>query len=324
VTLRRRQAFTLIELLVVMAIMGLLFALLAGALQKVRETANRTSCANNLRQIGLALHAYHDRNGSFPPAYLSNLIPGTLPSQDSTGNCTWNEIGPGWGWAAYLLADLEQTGLQGQLNFGLDIMDPANSVGRNTALKVFTCPSEPRPDNFTVVDANGNPLLDINNQPITVAYSNYVAMNGAPNGVTSDAYDNNGAFIRDVGFQMKDITDGLSNTLFIGERCTNMSLTTWVGAVHGAVVPDLRYSDQANQLVNAEADSAMVLAHGSTTHLPNNPLVFDADATASFHILGVNFLFGDGAVRPISNTINPDTYQALCTRKGNEIVPPDF
>jgi prepilin-type processing-associated H-X9-DG protein len=110
----------------------------------------------------------------------------------------------------------------------------------------------------------------------------------------------------------------LSNTLFIGERCTNMSNTTWVGAVQGAVVPDLRYSDLPDQMANAEGDSALLLAHGSTTHLPNNPLVFDADATASFHINGVNFLFGDGSVQMINSNIDPNVYQALCTRNGGE------
>jgi prepilin-type N-terminal cleavage/methylation domain-containing protein len=313
-----RSAFTLIELLVVIAIMLALVGLLLAAVQKARETANRMACQNNLRQIGLALHAYHDRMNGFPPAYFSNLTPGTMPSQDSGGDCTWNEIGPGWGWGAYLLGDLEQGDLQKSINFALDIKDPINATARNTKLSVFICPSEPRPDNFTVVDASGNPLLDTNNNPITVAYSNYVAINGAPNGVTSDAYDNNGAFIRNTGFGMKDITDGLSNTLFIGERCSNMSHTTWVGGVQGAVVPDLRYTDPADQLGSAEADSALVLAHGSMTHLPNNPLVFDADATASFHVLGVNFLFGDGSVHPINDSIDPRIYQALCTRNGGE------
>ncbi len=77
-------------------------------------------------------------------------------------------------------------------------------------------------------------------QPVIVTHSNYVVMNGAPNGVTSDAYDNNGAFIRNRSQKIRDITAGLSNMRFIGERCTNKSNTTCVGAVRGAVVPNWR------------------------------------------------------------------------------------
>lgn len=311
-----RQGFTLIELLVVIAIISVLIGLLLPAVQKVRESAARLQCKNNLKQIGLALHAYHDRANGFPPAYVSNLRPGTLASAPG-GDCTWNETGPGWGWAAYLLNELEQNNLFQQIRFDLDIKDPANAAVRGMTLRIFICPSEPRPDPFLTVDAGGNSL-------VTVAHSSYIGMNGAPNGVTSDAFDNNGAFIRNCRLQMKDITDGLSNTLFIGERCTNMSNTTWVGAVQGAVVPDLRYKSTAEQMANAEGDAALVLAHGSTTHLPNNPLVVDADATASFHINGVNFLFGDGSVQSINSGINAQVYQALCTRNGGEAIAADW
>jgi prepilin-type processing-associated H-X9-DG protein len=223
-----------------------------------------------------------------------------------------------------LLNDLEQTPLYRQIRFDRDIKDPLNAPARITRLSIFICPSEARPNNFTPVGAGGNPLLDANGQVITLAFGSYIGMNGAPNGVTSDAYDNNGAFLRNRSLRMAEITDGLSQTLLIGERCTNMSDTTWVGAVAGAVVPDLRYPDLPDQLANAEGDSALVLAHGSTTHLPNNPLVKDADATASFHVLGVNFLFGDGSVHSINSGIDPIVYQALCTRNGGEPVGGDY
>jgi prepilin-type processing-associated H-X9-DG protein len=318
--MRTRLAFSLIEVLTVIAITGILVGLLLPAVQQVRATAQRTQCENNLRQIGLALFNVHDRTGSFPAAYISNLQAGTVPSQNANGDCTWNEIGPGWGWCTYILNDVEQGAVYNQLYFNLDIKDPMNAVGRNQSPKVFTCPSGVNTDPFTVVDANGNPLLDVNNQPITVAYGSYIGMNGAPDGVTSDAYDNNGAFIRNQRLAVKDITDGTSCTICIGERCSAMSLTTWVGAVQGGVVPDLKYPDLPDQLANAEGDCALVLCHGSLTHIPNDKLVFDADATASYHSSGVNFLFCDGSVHCIGNTIIPTIYLALCTRNGNEQI----
>jgi prepilin-type N-terminal cleavage/methylation domain-containing protein/prepilin-type processing-associated H-X9-DG protein len=296
----RRPGFTLIELLVVIAIIAVLIGLLLPAVQKVREAANRMKCKNNLKQIGLALHNYHDRMGTFPPGYQP-----AVASDNS-------DLGPGWGWAAFLLADLEQGNLRQRIRFDLQISDPANAPVRVTVLSVFVCPSEVRRGTFTVVDAGGGPICD-------VARGSYVAMNGVL-GVSGDAFDNNGVFLRNQGMRIADVTDGLSNTLFVGERCTSMSSTTWTGAVTNGVVPAVRYPDPADQLANAEAAPALVLAHGSRDHLPNNPLVFDADATASFRTQGVNFLFGDGSVHSMSNTISGTVYEALLTRAGGEPV----
>ena len=296
----RRSAFTLIELLVVIAIIAILIGLLLPAVQKVRESAARAKCKNNLKQIGLALHGYHDCNDGFPAGYQTQV------AADNS------DLGTGWGWGATVLDHLEQGNLKRQIRFDLQISDPLNSAARTTTVPVFACPSEVKRGTFAVVDSSGNAICD-------VARSSYVAMNGIL-GVSGAAFDNNGAFLRNRSMRIADITDGLSNTLFVGERCTSMSSSTWTGAVTGGAVPAQRYPLPADQLANAEAASALVMSHGSRDHLPNNPLVFDADATASFHTQGVNFLMGDGSVQSISNSINGLVYEALLTRSGGEPV----
>jgi prepilin-type N-terminal cleavage/methylation domain-containing protein len=297
---KRRSAFTLIEVLVVVAIIGVLIGLLLPAVQKVRMAADRIVCVNNLKQIGLALHMYHDQRGAFPPGYQSGV------KDDGT------ETGPGWGWGAYLLDYLEQTNLKRQIRFDLDVCDVANSDVRRTMLEIYLCPAEHNIVPFIVVDSTDTPVCK-------VARSSYVAMNGIL-GVSEHAGDNNGAFLRNKSLRIADITDGLSNTLFIGERASNMSYSTWTGAVFCSVVPAIRYKDMADQFANAEGPAALVLAHGSRSHLPNNPLVFDADATSSYHTDGVNFLHGDGSVHFLTNTIDGALYEGLLTRSGGEAV----
>src|SRR5213592_4837330 len=122
-----RSGFTLIELLVVIAIIAILIAMLVPAVQKVREAAARTECRNNLKQIGLALHGYHNRMASFPPGYVSS-VGANGPADDQ---------GPGWGWAAFILPDLDQGNLYQQISFNKDISDPANAAVRMTTLAVF-------------------------------------------------------------------------------------------------------------------------------------------------------------------------------------------
>jgi hypothetical protein len=265
------------------------------AVQKVREAAGRLSCANNLKQIGLALHGYHDRMNQFPPGYY-DVAP--WPQDDQ---------GPGWGWASFILPDLEQSNLQRQINYNLNVGDPSNAAARATFLKVFQCPSDPgSTGSFTVTDGAANSWA--------LAHGSYVACNG------NDGVDDNttpphtGAFVRATsGFRTVDIVDGLSNTFFVGERCTTMSWSSWTGSPTGAQDPSVRAPG------NYSGASALILGHCGP-HLPNDRIVTDADAMSSGHINGVLFLFGDGSVRLINNAISQAAYDALATRDGGDVA----
>ena len=298
----KRRAFTLIELLVVIAIIAVLIGLLLPAVQKVRESSANSQCKNNLKQIGLALHAYHGRMGSFPPGYADK-------NPDPTSDASMDQ-GPGWGWASFLLNDLEQANVQNQINVNQNV--GVNPICR-TVLPVFLCPSDERLPTFAVYDTNNPPAPT----PLaTVAQGNYVAVNGVKE-TSFYPGNNNGAFLRNSKFRSVDITDGLSNTLFIGERNTGHSRTTWTGAVPGGSVPALQSSDPIG---NAEYAAALVLAHGSITHLPNDPLLWDADVFYSKHPAGANFLFGDGSVRTLTSSIKGVVYENLLNRAdGNPV-----
>lgn len=327
---RRRPAFTLIELLIVIAIIAILMALLLPAVQKTREAASRTRCKNNLKQIGLALHMYHDRTGSFPPGYISAVA--TTGVADDTG--------PGWGWASFILPELDQGNLYNSIDFTKDITDPENKAARMTSLPVFLCPSDADAKQTFPVDSLGDTspytsyVQDSTGAVVEVAHGNYVGIFGNPEitpdpGFLLDDPDRDathrGMFYRNSDVKMKDVIDGLSNTLFVGERSSSLAYATWVGAVTGGQVPP-KIPDPEN--FGPEGAPVLVLGHTGDSsdvppHTPNSP-VNHVDDFWSNHALGVNFLFVDGSVRNINDTINPVVWWALGTKAGNEVVPGDF
>jgi prepilin-type N-terminal cleavage/methylation domain-containing protein/prepilin-type processing-associated H-X9-DG protein len=297
--IQHRRGFTLIELLVVIAIIAILIGLLLPAVQKVRDAAARMSCSNNLHQIGVAMHSYEGAQQKLPPGFASRTM-----SVNGDG------LGPGWGWAAYLLPHVEQDNLFRRINLNADILDPAHAAVRVTPLKVFRCPSDTpaNGDTFMAVDASG-PLVPL-------AFANYVALGGTFE-VTDSPDDNTGPFLRNRQFKITDVTDGSSNTLFVTERVSKRSpVTTWVGALTGAENPPL------NLAYHEEGPPTFVLTQtneASEGRTPNNPLGHVEDA-GSNHSGGVMALFGDGSVRFIRNAISPVTWEALGTRTGGEVL----
>ncbi len=294
-----RRGFTLIELLVVIAIIAVLIGLLLPAVQKVREAAARTQCINNLKQVGLALQNYHDASQKFPPGYVSAF--------DSSGNDT----GPGWGWAAHILPQMEQDNVFRQIDLKQPIEAAVNAAPRAVIVKAFLCPSDTPPQlAFPVGPRSASGQLT--STTCTVAPANYVGCYG----VAEPGIDGDGVFFRNSSVRIGDLTDGTSSTLMVGERAFYHAESTWVGAVTGAGQCPTPGSPLPMQVNNA---SNFVLAHtGETFKGPASPE--EANHFTARHIGGGNFVFGDGHVTYLSRSTSYVTYKALSTRSKGEVV----
>ncbi|HEV3025421.1 MAG TPA: DUF1559 domain-containing protein, partial [Pirellulales bacterium] len=276
--LPRRQAFTLIELLAVIAIIGLLLALVLPAVQAARESARRTQCTNNLKQMGIALHNYHDALGSFPPGYLA-----TVPYNNSD-----HDTMPGWGWSSLLLPYTEQNALAAMLNFGLPIEHPANAAAIAVQLPLYLCPSDAYPSGpFSVTDAAGNALA-------SVGPSSYAACVGGDESAADGPFGL-GAFYRNSRVRAADIRDGLSTTVMIGERAWSNANGTWVGAINGAVCKRGAGNTNPGNIATTATAAILVQVH---CHLVNATQEIDGalDDFSSNHPAGAFCLFAEGAV----------------------------
>jgi prepilin-type N-terminal cleavage/methylation domain-containing protein/prepilin-type processing-associated H-X9-DG protein len=287
--MRRRRAFTLIELLVVISIIGVLVALLLPAVQRAREAARRISCTNNLKQVGIALHQYHDGHGCLPMGY------------------TWKTdyVRGGFGWGSMILPGLEQTPLFNAANFSLPLWNQVNTTVAATAISFLLCPSD---------ETSSGRFLE--RDGFRYADSSYVACFG-PGNMDANPDDRRGLFSRNSSTKFADVTDGLSQTLAASERHNGTysivigshehfdAETVWVGAVKED--PD---DDHAHTTLF------------QSSHTPTSGEMNDQDA-ASRHDGGTNFLLGDGSVKFLKNSINLGVYRSLSSRSGGEVVSAD-
>jgi prepilin-type N-terminal cleavage/methylation domain-containing protein/prepilin-type processing-associated H-X9-DG protein len=298
-----RGGFALIELLVVIAIVGVLGALILPAVQSAREAARRTRCANNLRQVGLGLAAYHEALGSLPMGLVAS--PSGQPYATS----------PGWGWAALVLPQLEQRPLYDASNFSLPVESAANLTTRTARLSAYICPSDADAGLFDVAGAGGWGDLG------EFATNSYAACFGAGGDVGEAPGRGNGLFSLNRVVRYAQVRDGMGTTIAVGERGACLVRTPWTGAPQGGVsrIDGDSGDDWGHDTLGRGAE--LVLAHADAVP-PNAPGTGTSDFYSP-HGDVVNFLFADGSVRPIRSTIDLILYRALCTRSGGEVVDAD-
>jgi len=267
-----RRGFTLIELLVVIAIIGVLIALLLPAIQAVRESAQRTQCQNNLKQIGLALHNYEHSFKSFPPCYKQNH----------------------YSFFPYLLPFIEQTAVSAQFDFQKKWDDSANATAVNSNIGILHCPTSP-PGRGAVSD-----------------YTCARCFNGSAAtalGISSSEYsrDTMGLLVRDKKTRIREVTDGLSNTIMIVEDGGRPQLYESGRPVAGS----------SNNPRWAEWDLKITIGaicsnNTKIINCSNNNEIY------SLHRGGANFVMGDGACLFLRENLLPATLKALVTRAGGE------
>lgn len=321
-----RRGFTLIELLVVISIIAVLIGLLLPAVQAAREAARRIQCVNNLKQVGLALHNYHDALGAFPMGYAARgkFVDGAT------------DTAPGWGWATMILPQIEQTPIYNAVNFILPVDAAQNSTVVLSSLTAYVCPSDITNGPFAVLDSTtpGAALA-------TMTPSSYVASVGNDFTDTAKGLNNdglgNGVMFRNSSIRIASITDGTSQTIMVGERAWANAKGVWAGVVaNGTTRRGAMNRCPSNGALFYSA-AALVQAHG---HLLNTDTDQDGglDDFSSLHPGGANFVFADGSVRFIKTVLRDSgvnssggtvysptslLLQALTTRSGGEVLSAD-
>jgi prepilin-type N-terminal cleavage/methylation domain-containing protein/prepilin-type processing-associated H-X9-DG protein len=336
-----RAAFTLIELLVVIAIIAVLIGLLLPAVQKVREAAARIQCQNNLKQIGLALHNYHDGNGTLPPAKVNSgsawkagpltpsetFYPGKLFVYNHTG-------------FTFLLPYIEQDNLYKQYNFdypscnsdprGAPLANGGVSAGNaavvSTLVKTYVCPSDKDPDVDTV-SGTGN-WAETTGRSGNYRFSTFNEMDYGDNNTTGNhvwpGKQPCGMFGLNSRCRLTDVSDGLSNTIAVGESRqlfytggTTVAgcKTKWGAGCHASV---MAFSDGP---VYFNVNYPFGLYLGADPAKVGALYYYQyCDTFGSFHPGGANMVFGDGSVRFVQQSISLTQLQMLMTMNGGEVL----
>jgi prepilin-type processing-associated H-X9-DG protein len=221
-----------------------------------------------------------------------------------------DDLGPGWGWAAQLLPQIEQQAIDTQIDFGIAIEDPRHASPRTAIIKVYLCPSDTVPQKIDV--GSRNLTGQMSTVKCSLAPANYVGNFG----VGEPGVDGEGIFFRNSQIRNRDVLDGTSSTLLAGERTFRIAAATWVGAVTNANLIPAANSSMPFEVLNA---SNYILSH--TAENKNGPGVpAEANNFSSAHGYGVQFVFVDGHVSYLTSSISFTTLLALSTRAGQEAI----
>jgi prepilin-type N-terminal cleavage/methylation domain-containing protein/prepilin-type processing-associated H-X9-DG protein len=290
-----RAGFTLIELLVVIAIIAVLVALLLPAVQAAREAARRSQCLNNLVQIGVALQGY-------------DLAHGVLPAgvANPTGPVASVPLGYHVGWITQILPFLEQANAYRRIDFNAGVYDPPNSTVRAYGMSILLCPSDSA-NNARVATGPGG---------ATIANNSYAACHHdveAPIDAT-----NHGVFYLNSHTRIEDVDDGSSNTIFVGEKLNTPSDLGWMSGTRAT----LRNTGTPTGGWRARGWGGNVgpAVSNNTGAAQNADLATYVGGFGSRHSGGANYLFGDGSVKFLKDSISPRVFQCLGNRSDGELV----